>query len=67
MQSVAEVAFNSGSKPGPSQEGGKELGVVAGIFIGAAPGEPMHSVAEIKAIAGEGLEGDRKRLRGVPR
>jgi MOSC domain-containing protein YiiM len=34
-------------------------GRVEGIFIAPTGGEPMRSVAEVLAVAGEGLEGDR--------
>jgi MOSC domain-containing protein YiiM len=34
-------------------------GSVAGIYIADSGGEPMRSLAEVRAIAGSGLEGDR--------
>jgi MOSC domain-containing protein YiiM len=34
-------------------------GEVAGIYVADAGGEPMRSLAEVRAIAGRGLEGDR--------
>ena len=34
-------------------------GVVIGIFISPAAGEPMQEVLEVEAIAGAGLKGDR--------
>ena len=41
---------------------GKEIamdGIVEAVFITGAGGEPMHSVDEVTAIAGRGLDGDR--------
>ncbi len=34
-------------------------GRVVGIYVGAEPGRPMQRVAEVRAVAGRGLEGDR--------
>jgi MOSC domain-containing protein YiiM len=34
-------------------------GRVLGIYIGPEPRQPMHHVAEVVAVAGRGLEGDR--------
>lgn len=34
-------------------------GTVLAIFIAPAQGEPMQSIREVQAIAGQGLEGDR--------
>lgn len=34
-------------------------GLIVGIYIGPEREEPMTSVAEVKAVAGRGLEGDR--------
>jgi MOSC domain-containing protein YiiM len=33
-------------------------GIVDGIYLKTAPGEKTYSVEEVKAMAGEGLEGD---------
>src|SRR5215472_12402362 len=38
---------------------GYRFGLVTAIFIGPAAREPMTSVAEVRAVAGRGLEGDR--------
>jgi len=39
---------------------------VVGLFIGPIKGEPLASVEEVKAVAGHGLEGDRKYRPGDP-
>jgi len=41
------------------QHSGSHHGVVAAIFVGPEAQQPMTSVAEVRAIAGHGLEGDR--------
>src|SRR5207249_9883389 len=35
------------------------MGRVVGLFVGTMPGDPMTSVAEVTAVAGKGLDGDR--------
>ena len=35
------------------------MGRVVGLFVGTVPGDPMTSVAEVTAVAGKGLDGDR--------
>jgi MOSC domain-containing protein YiiM len=41
---------------------------VQALFIGPTPRQPLHGVAQVVAVAGHGLEGDRKFIReGLPK
>jgi MOSC domain-containing protein YiiM len=57
MPGSSEVEVRDAEKP-PARRG-VNTGVVIAIFIGPKKLEPMTSVAEVTALAGAGLEGDR--------
>jgi len=57
MPGSSEVEVRDAEKPAVKR--GVNTGVVVAIFIGPKKLEPMVSVAEVAALAGEGLEGDR--------
>jgi MOSC domain-containing protein YiiM len=56
---VHEECAEAEAKREAVQRSGSRQGVVAAIFVGPEAQQPMTSVAEVRAIAGHGLEGDR--------
>jgi len=56
---VQEERAEVESKREALHRSGSRHGVVAAIFVGPEAQQPMTSVAEVQAIAGHGLEGDR--------
>jgi MOSC domain-containing protein YiiM len=63
---VTAKLFELESKSRPQTTRGLRWGTVVAIFTGAKRLQPMKQVEEIRAIAGQGLEGDRYGNTGVP-